>query len=125
VELIIVVCAAAMLAAKGAGHSAGDGAMLIVMPLLCVIICLMFASSIATTVVSAQSGCWSWYIQGPCKDPDIMPVSGTGTNGTTYIGNDTWCPAQWWHYQKYTYILIPYYVVLVCCFQIMNLNKKE
>lgn len=115
------MCAAGLLATKGA--DAGGGAMLFILPLLCVIICLMIASSIATTVVSAQSGCWSWYIQGPCKDPDIMPSATTG-NGT-YIGNETWCPAQWWHYQKYTYILIPYYFVLVCCFQVMNLAKKE
>ena len=34
---------------------------------MCLVVIAIISASIATAVISGQSGCWGWYVQGPCK----------------------------------------------------------
>ena len=58
---------------KGRNGGSNDVVGVPIMSGLCLIVVSMLASSISVTVVSAQAGCWSWYAQGPCRDPNILP----------------------------------------------------
>ena len=97
-ELVVVVCAAVAMIAAGAqgGHASGGGAMGLVLCGFCTIFLLLISASIAVTVRSAEAGCWGFYVQDPCREPNVLTGAVT-KDGLTYIANETWCPMMWWH----------------------------
>ena len=109
-EILLVFCAGMTVCAHN--EHGGKGLAPLLMCGACTLVLIFIAGSIAVTVRSAESGCWGFYTQEQCRQPNVMPVL---VDGVTYIANNDWCPMMWWHYIRWTWLLVPYYVLLVCC----------